>query len=72
MIKIGYEGIEDFVGKYDHMTWDGWNVHVDTPSHVGWMKKAGVQKDGEWYVRKTIEPNTNGFWEFKAEDVNPR
>jgi hypothetical protein len=72
MIKIAYSGIEEFVSRYDHMTWDGWSVHVDTPNHVGWMKVAGVQKNGDWFVRKTVSPSEQGYWEFKEEDVTPR
>lgn len=72
MIKIGYDGIEDFVKQYDHMEWDGWNVIVDIPNHAAWSKKDGVQKDGTWFVRRRIEPNERGFWEFKEEDVNIR
>jgi hypothetical protein len=72
MIKINYDGIEDFVKKYDHMSWDGWSVHVDVPDHAAWMKVGGVQREGQWYSRKTISPNDNGFWEFKEQDVNLR
>lgn len=69
MIKISYTGIEDFVKQYDHMEWDGWVVNIDTPDHGAWMKTNGVQKDGTWYRRERIEPNSNGFWVFEEKHV---
>lgn len=72
MIKIGYDGIEDFVSQYDHMQWDGWNVNVHTIDHAAWAKANGVQIDGMWYRRDRIEPNENGFWVFEERHVRSR
>jgi hypothetical protein len=72
MIKVDYKGIDDFVAKYDHMEFEGWKVHVLTPDHAGWMKRAGVMKNNSWFVKEVIEPDENGFWNFKEKHVDPR
>jgi hypothetical protein len=72
MIKIDYDNIEEFVSKNDNMIWEGWDVHVLKPNHGAWMKKNGTQRDGIWFEKRVVEPNSQGFWEFKEEDVNPK
>jgi hypothetical protein len=72
MIKVDYDGIEDFVKENDNMSWDGWSVNVDTPDHAARMKKVGIQRDGQWYRRKIVSFDDEGFWTFKEDDVNTR
>jgi hypothetical protein len=61
---IDYDGIDEFVSKNRNMYFEGWDVIVLRPSHAGWMRRDGVQRDGTWYVKKTVSPNSKGKWVF--------
>jgi len=70
-----YDEIDQFVKTQPNMTFEGWDVLVDRRNHAGWMKKAGVQKNGSWFVRTRVSCDAKGVWAFEDRDVvsvNPR
>lgn len=72
MIKIDYNGIEDFVKTLVRRgvdaRWDGWDVVIFNKDPQAMRSKFGVWHDGFGFESR-ISPGSNGYWHFKREYV---
>lgn len=55
------EQMEKIVDSLKFLHWDGWDVIQTFQSDKARTSKAGIFKDGRWYLHKRYKPTSEGW-----------
>jgi hypothetical protein len=55
------EVMETIVENNKSLEWNGWDVVEIQKSPTGWMKPNGMFRNGEWFIQKHFNLNSNGW-----------
>lgn len=69
MKKYNIDQLESLVKNNNKLFyWDGWDLVYIIKDELGYMKKNGIFKDNEWYIKQVFKCE-DGFWNIPEKIV---